>query len=84
MDLFETYPQVLINVKVRDRTALDRAEAVWEHMRAVEARLGDDGRVLLRASGTEPLVRVMVEAADQKMAQEAAADLAAMVERYLG
>lgn len=83
-DLFETYPQVLINVVVTDRTALDDAEAVWERVRAAEARLGDDGRVLLRASGTEPLVRVMVEAANAKIAEETAAELAAAVERHLG
>lgn len=84
VDLFDTYPQVLINVKVADRTALNGAEAVWELAHATEARLGDEGRVLLRASGTEPLVRVMVEAADQKTAQTAAEELAAAVERVLG
>jgi phosphoglucosamine mutase len=83
-DLFETYPQVLINVQVADRTALEGAEALWEEVRATESKLGEDGRVLLRASGTEPLVRVMVEAADPKMAQQAAEGLAQAVERHLG
>lgn len=84
VDNFDTYPQVLINVRVADRTALEGAEAVWELVRAAEGRLGDDGRVLLRASGTEPLVRVMVEAADQKTAQTTAEELAAVVDQHLG
>lgn len=83
-DLFEPYPQVLINVNVSDRAALEAAEAVWEEVRAAETRLGDDGRVLLRASGTEPLVRVMVEASDAKTAQGTAEKLAAVVEQHLG
>lgn len=83
-DIFETYPQVLINVTVADRTALEGAEALWEEVRAAEAKLGEDGRVLLRASGTEPLVRVMVEAADPKVARGTAEGLAEAVTRHLG
>jgi len=56
------FPQVLVNVRVSDRAGLDEATAVWELVRAAEASLGDRGRVLVRSSGTEPLVRVMVEA----------------------
>ena len=83
-DLFEPFPQVLINVPVKDRGALDEADALWDEVRAAESRLGDDGRVLLRASGTEPLVRVMVEAADEVIARSTADELVAAVERYLG
>lgn len=83
-DLFKTYPQVLINVRVSDREALEGAAALWAEVEAADDRLGEDGRVLLRASGTEPLVRVMVEAADEATARRTAEDLAGAVERYLG
>jgi phosphoglucosamine mutase len=81
--VFEPYPQVLINVPVRSREALQGAEVLWERVRASEARLGDEGRVLLRASGTEQLVRVMVEAADDALAQETADTLADVVRQEL-
>jgi phosphoglucosamine mutase len=63
------YPQVLENVTVRDRGALDDAVEVWDAVRAAESQLGDRGRVLVRASGTEPLVRVMVEAETEEEAR---------------
>jgi phosphoglucosamine mutase len=81
---YEPFPQVLINVPVRSRDELESTEELWEAVRTVEATLGDDGRVLLRPSGTEPLVRVMVEAADRDTAERSAASLAADVERLLG
>jgi phosphoglucosamine mutase len=81
---YEPFPQVLINVPVRSRDELQTTEELWEAVRTVEASLGDDGRVLLRPSGTEPLVRVMVEAADRDVAERSAASLAADVERLLG
>jgi phosphoglucosamine mutase len=56
------FPQVLENVPVASVAALQEADAVWEAVRAAETALGEGGRVLVRASGTEPLVRVMVEA----------------------
>lgn len=83
-DLFEPFPQVLINVPVADRASLDDAEALWDQVRAAEGALGEDGRVLLRASGTEPLVRVMVEAEDPAVAGKVAEDLAAAVSDHLG
>jgi phosphoglucosamine mutase len=83
-DIYDTYPQVLLNVPVRDRDELEGAQGLWDEVRAAETRLGDDGRVLLRASGTEPLVRVMVEAADATVAEQTARELAATVERVLG
>jgi phosphoglucosamine mutase len=81
---YEPFPQVLINIPVRSRDELEATEEIWEAVRAVEGTLGDDGRVLLRPSGTEPLVRVMVEAADRDTAERSAASLAADVERLLG
>jgi phosphoglucosamine mutase len=82
--VFEPYPQVLVNVRIADRGALEGAEQVWARVRAAEESLGESGRVLLRASGTEPLVRVMVEAEDPAVADRVACDLAALVEAELG
>jgi phosphoglucosamine mutase len=73
----------LINVRVHSKAGLDDAEPVWSAVREAEARLGDDGRVLLRASGTEPVVRVMVEAPDKAQADAVAARLAAVVKAEL-
>ncbi len=77
------YPQVLVNVAIADRETLAGARPVWEHVGRVEAELQGDGRVLIRASGTEPLVRVMVEAPSQERADFYAADLAKTVQRVL-
>ena len=77
-------PQVLRNVRVADRDGLDSAEALWSEVREAEAALGDRGRVLIRPSGTEPLVRVMVEAPTAEDAEAVAARLIATVERVLG
>jgi phosphoglucosamine mutase len=73
------YPQVLVNVRDVDQHALDSDVAIADAVRAAEERLGDTGRVLLRSSGTEQLVRVMVEAADQTVAESIAGELAAVV-----
>jgi phosphoglucosamine mutase len=73
------YPQVLVNVPGVDQHGLDGDAGVADAVRAAEAKLGDTGRVLLRPSGTEPLVRVMVEAADHEAAEAIAAELAAVV-----
>jgi phosphoglucosamine mutase len=80
----ERLPQVLRNVPVRDRDALSEAPSVWAEVRAVEEELGDHGRVLLRESGTEPVIRVMVEAATEPAATEAADRLASVVAATLG
>lgn len=72
-------PQTLVNVSGVDRTKAATDEGILEAVATAEAALGDTGRVLLRASGTEPLVRVMVEAATQDIADETAAHLAYVV-----
>lgn len=77
------YPQVLVNVAGVDREALDGHEGLRAEVDAFTAQLGDSGRVLLRPSGTEPLVRVMVEAADAATADEVATRLAASVRTHL-
>jgi phosphoglucosamine mutase len=73
-------PQVLINVAVTDRTAVALSEAVAAAIDHAEAELGDDGRILLRASGTEQLVRVMVEAPTADQAETVARRVAAVVQ----
>jgi phosphoglucosamine mutase len=73
-------PQVLRNVAVDGADALARDAAFWSRVRAVDDELGDDGRVLVRPSGTEPLVRVMVEATDLAVAEGAAERLVELVQ----
>jgi phosphoglucosamine mutase len=80
--IMTVYPQVMINVKDVDRSRVSD-EGVQDAVREVEAELGDTGRVLLRASGTEQLVRVMVEAADEASAQRYAERLAGVVRERL-
>jgi phosphoglucosamine mutase len=80
---WERFPQILVNVPVEGRVQLEGAEPVWAEVRAVEAELGDGGRVLLRASGTEPVVRVMVEAENENRARAAAERLAGSVAAHL-
>lgn len=72
-------PQVLVNVKVADKAAVAKATSVNDAVAEVERELGDTGRVLLRPSGTEQLVRVMVEATSEAAATEAANRLAGVV-----
>jgi phosphoglucosamine mutase len=77
-------PQRLVNVRVRDRGALAHAEEVASAVGAAEQALAGRGRVLVRSSGTEPLVRVMVEAPSEQEAEEVCGRLVALVERELG
>ena len=73
--IMETYPQVLINVRTENRVH-DPVADIASQIAAAEKELGDEGRILVRASGTEPLVRVMVEAANESLAQSTAEALA--------
>jgi phosphoglucosamine mutase len=77
------FPQLLVNVRVGDKSRLRDADEVWAAVRAEEALLGEDGRVVLRPSGTEPLVRVMVEAPTDEMCREVVGRLTKTVERAL-
>ena len=75
----QTLPQVLINVAGVDRSRVHTDAELGKELEFVRTELGDSGRVLLRASGTEPLIRVMVEAATPEAAQQHADRLAAVV-----
>jgi phosphoglucosamine mutase len=79
----EKLPQCLLNVRVGDRGAVDSAKPVWEAVERESKALDGRGRVLVRPSGTEPLVRVMVEAPEQEECEQVAGRLAAVVEREL-
>lgn len=79
----EKYPQVLINVEVENKELLSSSVELKAALKDHEERLGDKGRILLRASGTESLVRVMVEAQTEELAQEHAQALAKAVKNYL-
>ena len=80
IQVMEKMPQTLINVRVNDKHAVEGSAEVAAAVAAAEEALGEDGRVLLRPSGTEPVVRVMVEAVDPAAAQAHAEAIAAVVE----
>ncbi len=80
----QRFPQVLINVSGVAKEKLAESTVITDAVAAAEKTLGEDGRVLLRASGTESLIRVMVEASSDNLAQEIASSLAAVVKAELG
>ena len=82
--VMERLPQRLVNVRVRDREGLEGAAAVWEAVALESQRLGDQGRILVRPSGTEPLVRVMAEAATQDDCDAVCDRIVAVVKEHLG
>jgi phosphoglucosamine mutase len=79
-----TYPQVLVNVRVRQKGDLAAVPPIAAAMRRVEDRLAGEGRLLVRYSGTEPLLRVMIEGKDQQQIQIWAAEIANAVREHLG
>jgi phosphoglucosamine mutase len=81
--VMQRFPQVLINVSGVAKEKLPTSTLIAQAVADAERRLGDEGRVLLRASGTEPLVRVMVEASSDSLAQDVAGSLAAVVKAEL-
>ena len=81
---YQEFPQVLLNVPVASKPALEGLSAINERALTHEAELGEDGRVLLRYSGTEPVLRVMVEGPLEERIQEMAQDLADLVTAELG
>lgn len=81
---FKRYPQILLNVKVRQKVPFDELASVQAEVRAVEELLSQQGRLLLRYSGTEPLARVMIEGEDQAEINDYAARIARAIEREIG
>jgi phosphoglucosamine mutase len=78
------FPQVLLNVKVAKRFDPSKVPAVQDAVRSIEKRMGGDGRVVLRASGTEPVIRVMVEGRSEEATRSAATELAEVVRTAAG
>jgi phosphoglucosamine mutase len=81
---FESVPQVLVNVAVAEKRPVEELGDFQEKLAAVKAALGDDGRVLVRYSGTEPKARVMVEGDDEARVRGLAEELASALRRSLG
>jgi len=79
LESVKVFPQVLLNVKFKSGYDWKTDEALKKKISKVEADLKDIGRVLIRASGTEPLVRVMVETQDANLAMNAAKSIADLV-----
>ena len=84
VEAMEKLPQTLVNVEVADREAIAGAAAVWDAVEREGAELEGQGRVLLRPSGTEPLVRVMAEAPTAEQADAVCTRLADLVKQELG
>lgn len=79
-----TYPQVLVNVRVRQKTDLRSVPAIADAMDRIESRLAGHGRLLVRYSGTEPLLRVMIEGKNQQEIHSWADEIASTVKQHLG
>jgi phosphoglucosamine mutase len=80
----KVFPQVIVNVKVREKKPLEDIPAVAERIRAAEDDLGDSGRVVIRYSGTEPLARVMIEAESEEAMRRHADSIAEAIRAELG
>lgn len=80
----QKYPQVLVNVKTSKKINPDKDEGIQKAVKSVEKKLGDNGRVLLRASGTEPLIRVMVEGQQEDLVRNYANQIADDVKKAMG
>ncbi len=83
-NIMVSYPQLLLNVKVKSKDNWQQNEKIKEAIAKGEAELGSDGRVLVRPSGTEPLIRVMAEGADQEQLQRICHAIGAVIENELG
>lgn len=83
--VMESFPQLMLNVRIesKHRNVWRDDENVKAVMSSYEEKLGDDGRILVRESGTEPLIRVMVEAKDAALMKEACKNIAAAIEKFI-
>jgi phosphoglucosamine mutase len=78
------YPQILINVKVKEKKPFEELPALKERLKSSTERLKNEGRILLRYSGTEKLARVMVEGKDKNIIEEVAQGLAQEIKKAIG
>jgi phosphoglucosamine mutase len=81
--IMERYPQHLTNVRVSERKPLESFPEIARTVKSVEEKLGKEGRLLIRPSGTEPVIRVMVEGKDQNLVVKLAEETAATIERVM-
>ena len=81
---FTRYPQVLVNVRVREKLPFNEVEAIARAARETEEQLGESGRLLLRYSGTERLARIMIEGERQDLIEKYASDLASVIREAIG
>ena len=81
--VMKQYPQVLVNVRVQDKSKYEGNKVIEEAVKAVETQLGDNGRVLVRASGTESLIRVMAEGPDKLELEQLTSQIVSVVEKEL-
>ncbi|BCJ87285.1 phosphoglucosamine mutase [Effusibacillus dendaii] len=82
--VMQSFPQALVNVRVGSKDGWEQNKAIQQVIREVEAEMGDDGRVLVRPSGTEPLIRVMAEGPNEQTVQEYVDRIANVVRKELG
>ena len=78
---FKKFPQTLINLKVNNPNKIIISDKFWEKVTEIELQLGEDGRVLIRPSGTEPLIRIMVESKDSGISENLCNSLADLAQR---
>jgi phosphoglucosamine mutase len=82
--VMEPLPQVLYNIEVKEKKDLSEIPEVEKRIRKIEKTLGHSGRILIRYSGTEPLLRIMVEGEDETKLHQFAQDLVELVKKHLG
>lgn len=82
--VMQRLPQKLVNVQVPDRNGLDGRKEIWDKIEEEEARLKGNGRILVRSSGTEPVIRVMVEAATVDICDDICENVAVAIKQHLG
>jgi phosphoglucosamine mutase len=83
-DLYHRYPQVLVNIRVKEKKDFSKIRGLNKKIEEFNTELGDEGRIFLRYSGTEPLARIMIEAKDKKIIEDMADQLARIIESDIG